>query len=101
HLFAERRRALGAGRAEAAVANERRHDRVAGAEPAHAGPDRLDHARRFVAIDRGKVAAPGAVDIEDVAVADGASGRPDQNLAWAGLRDLDGLDGQPGPESPA
>jgi len=38
HLFAEDRRALGAGRAEAAVADERHDHAVAGLEPGHARP---------------------------------------------------------------
>ena len=59
-----------------------------------AGADRLDHARRLVAVDRRQLAAPGAVDIEDVAVADRAGGDPDQDLAGAGLGEFDRLDGQ-------
>ena len=67
---------------------------VAGLEPGHAGPDRLDHAGRLVAVDGRQFAAPGAVDVGDVAVADRAGGRPDQNLAGAGRPELDRLDGQ-------
>ena len=54
---------------------------VAAPEPSDPGPDRLRHARRLVAVGCREVAAPGAVDIGNVAVADGAGGRPDQDLA--------------------
>ena len=64
-------------------------------------PDRLDHARRLVAVDRRQFAAPGAVDIEDVAVADRAGGGPDQNLARARVPKLDRLDRQRGFERAA
>ncbi len=62
HLLAEHRRAFGAGRAEAAIADQRRDDMIAGLEAGHARADRLDHARRLVAVDRRQFPAPGAVE---------------------------------------
>ena len=62
HLLAEDGRALSAGGAEAAIADERRHHMVADFQARHARADRLDHARRLVAVDRRQFAAPGAVD---------------------------------------
>src|SRR5208283_1138073 len=101
HLLAEYRRPFGAGGAEAAVSDQRGDDMVAGLHARHAGSDRLDHAGRLVPVDRGKVAAPGAVDIEDVAVTDGESRGPDHHFARARRGDLDGLDRQRRPERAA
>jgi hypothetical protein len=94
HLFAEDRRTFGAGRAEAAIADERRDDMVAGFEAGHTGSDRLDHARRLMAENRRKVAAPGAVHVEDIAVADRTGRHFDLHFTRAGRREVDGLDGQ-------
>ena len=67
---------------------------IAWLEAGHALADRLDHTRRLVAVDRRQFPAPGAVEIEDVAVADGAGSRLDQNLAPVRLGELDRLDDQ-------
>ena len=92
HFLAEHRRALGAGGAEAAIADERRDHGVADFEPRDPRTDRLDHARRLVAVDGGQFAPPGAVDEENVAVADRAGRGPDQDLARPRLGELDRLD---------
>ena len=92
HFLAEDGRALGAGGAEAAIADERRHHVVADFQPGHARADRLDHARRLMAVDRRQFAAPGAVEVENVAVADRAGRRPDQHFARPGLGEFDRLD---------
>jgi hypothetical protein len=94
HFLAEHRRALDAGGAEAAIADERRDHRVADFQARHPRADRLDHARRLVAIDRRQIAAPGAVEEKDVAVADRAGRSPDQDFARPWLGELDRLDRQ-------
>ena len=101
HLFAEHRRAVGAGGAEAAVADQGGDDRVARLEPSDSGSDRRDDARCLVAVDRGQVAAPGAIDIQNVAVADPAGRRLDQDFAGPRRGDLDRFDRQRRPEGPA
>jgi hypothetical protein len=58
---------------------------VAGPEPSDTGADRLHHARRLVAVDRRQIVAPDAVDVEIVAVADGAGGGADKDLARASI----------------
>ena len=93
-LFAEHRRAARAGRAEAAGADQRRDHGIADLDPRDAGADRLDDARRLVAVDRRQIAAPGALPIEDVAVADRAGLDLDADLALAGLGEVDLLDRQ-------
>jgi hypothetical protein len=65
---------------------------VADLQPRHARADRLDHAGRLVAVDGWQIAAPGAIEEENIAVADRAGGRPDQHFARARLGELDGLD---------
>ena len=67
---------------------------VAGLEAGDARADRLDHPCRLVAVDRWQFAAPGAVEIENVAVADRAGRGPDQDLARVRLGEFDRLDGQ-------
>ncbi len=58
------------------------------------GPTASTIARRLVAIDRRQIAAPGALPIEDVAVADRAGLDLDADLALAGLGEVDLLDRQ-------
>ena len=94
HFLAEDGRALRAGGAEAAIADERRHHVVAGFQARDGGADRLDDARRLVAVDGWQIAAPGAVAEENIAVADRAGARPDQNLARARLGEFDRLNRQ-------
>ena len=93
-FLAEHRRALGAGRAEAAGANQRRDDRIADFQTRDAGADAFDHARRLVAVDRGQFAAPGAVEKVDVAVADRAGGDLYPHFAGAGIGELDLFDAE-------
>ena len=93
-LLAEDRRALRASGAEAAIADERRHHMIAGFQPLDARADRLHDARRLVAVDRRQFSAPSPVHVKDVAVADRAGGRLDEDLARARLGELDRLHGQ-------
>ena len=92
HLLALHRRAAGAGGAEAAGADQRRHHGIADLDPRHAGADRLDDPRRLVAVDRRQRAAPGAFPKEHVAVADRARLDLDADLALAGLGEVDLLE---------
>ena len=94
HFLAEDRRALGAGGAEPAIADERRHHMVAHFKAGDARADGFDHARRLVTVDGRQFPAPSAVDVKNVAVADRAGGRADQNLARPRLGEFDRLHGQ-------
>ncbi len=85
HFLAEDGRPAGAGRAAAAGADQRRDDGIADLHALDAQPDRLDHARRLMAVDRRQVAAPGAVEIENVAVTDCAGGQLDPDFARTGI----------------
>ena len=67
---------------------------VADFQARHALSDRLDDARRLVAIDRRQIAAPGAVDVKNVAVANRAGRGPYQHLARPRFGKVDRLDGQ-------
>src|SRR6266852_8853096 len=80
--------------AMAAGADQRDHDMIAALQPGDAGSDGLDDSGRLMAIDSRQVAAPGALHVVDVAVADGAGRELDLDLARAGLGDVDLLDQQ-------
>jgi len=67
--------------ASAAGADQTDDHPVAWANAFDVGSHRFDDARGLVAIDRRKPAAPCALDVVDVAVADRASGDVDPNLA--------------------
>ena len=101
YLLAEHRRAFRARGAGAAGADEGRDDGIAHLQARHAGTDALDDSRRLVAVDRGQVAAPGAVKIENVAMADRAGGDLDPDLAGAGVRQFHLFDAERRPERAA
>ena len=67
---------------------------IAGGEALHPRAEAADHARGFMAIDGGKRPAPGAVGIEDVAVADGAGRHIHRDLPGPRDIQLDLLDRQ-------
>ncbi len=94
HLLAIDRAAARAGVAEAAGADQRRDDMIAGFYALDAGADRFDDSRGFMAEDRRQVAAPGAVGVENVAVADRAGLDLDPELAGAGLGEFDLFDAE-------
>ena len=62
------------------------------ATPATPGADLDDDARRLVAVHRRQRAAPGALEVVDVALADRAGGEPDPHLAAIGCCELHLLD---------
>ena len=92
--FASDRPPARAGRAGAAGPDQRDDHRIAQGQLAHAVTDGSDMARRLVAIDRGQGAAPAAVDIGDVGMADGAGFQRDLDLAMMRGGEGDSLDGQ-------
>ena len=72
-----------------------------GARPRDARPERGDMAGGLVAVDRGQRAAPGAVGIGEVGMADRAGGDPHRDLARARRVERDLLDPERLPEGPA
>ena len=79
--LAQHRLALQAVMAGTAAADQGDDDMVTRDDVGHPGADRLDDAGGLVAIDRGQRSAPAALHVGDVAVADGAGGDLDRDLA--------------------
>ena len=75
--------------------------RSPGARPRDAGAERGDPAGGLVAVDRRQRAAPGALGIGDVGVADGAGVDRHCDLAGAGRGERDVLDAERFAEGPA
>src|SRR6266516_2959919 len=96
--LAERGLAAGALRAEAARADERDDDVVAGGDAEHVRPHLLDDTRSLVPVHRRQLASPRALHESDVAVTDGAGPEPHADLAhaWPTQRNL--LDAERLPE---
>ena len=81
-------------RQRAARADESDDDVIARRHPVDPGADLLDDAGGLVPEHRRQAPAPGTVHRQDVAVADGAGGDPDPDLAPAGLGKVHLLDHQ-------
>ena len=84
----------------AAGADERDDDMVAGPDVVDPRPDLAHHAGGLVAVDGGQLTAPAAVGEDDVAVADGAGGEVDRDLAGTRRIERDLFDDQRFPERP-
>ena len=80
--------------AVAAGADQGDDDVIALGQRFDAGADLFDHAGGLVAAEHRHGAAPGALDVVDVAVADGAGGEPDPDLAGPGRVELEVFDHQ-------
>ncbi len=93
NFLAEHRRTARARPAEAAGADQRRDHMIARFYAQDSRADRVDDPGGFVPVDRRQIATPGAVDKENIAVADRAGLHLDPDLAGAGLGKLDLLDG--------
>ncbi|HEX6014447.1 MAG TPA: hypothetical protein VFY87_22150, partial [Geminicoccaceae bacterium] len=86
--------ALGALTAGAARADQRHDDVVAGRDLRDARPGLNHHTRGLVPVDGGQHPAPAALQVGDVAVADGAGRQPHPDLAGGGRIEMDVLDHQ-------
>jgi len=90
--LAQRRPALPAGQAMAAIRREHQRHMVAALQTHDAGPELFDDTGRFVAQHHGHHPRPVTVDDGEIRVAQPGSGHFDQHFARAGWVQFDGLD---------
>ena len=92
--LAEHLGALGTRGAGSAKADQGHHHMIADGDMGYAGADLLDHAGGLVAEDGGQAAAPGALEVEDVAVANRGGCQLDADFTRLRRGEVDVLDDQ-------